>query len=203
MSAAHQYLFGPRPWRRFIELVKKGLENYRGQQKSRSAGRTLGANPVTAIEGIAGHLLVEFFIRRWLRTVPLRTLEAVFETPSSVSALAETASSAQRQAEIDRALREGREQRLGLRRWEPVPRKKALRQRHFEEASAALLQGKIGGDLGNFNGAETPGSRGAKRMIARIKRSARSGSPLLYAALRNHLRDFQIRNNPHVAGRRS
>lgn len=201
MSAAYKYLFGPRPWRRFLELVKKGLENYRSQQKSRSAGRALGANPITAVEGIAGHLLVEFFLRRWLRTVPLRTLETVFETLSRATPLAEPSTPEQRRVEVDLVLREARGHRLGLLRWEPVARKKALEQRQFEGVSAALLERKIRDELDGFDGAEIPGSREARKMIARLRRSGRSGSPLLRAALRDYFRDFQIRHNPHVAAR--
>ncbi len=55
MSAAAAYLLGPRPWGRFLDLVRKGLDNYTSQKKSRSGGRVFGTNPVTAIEGIVAH----------------------------------------------------------------------------------------------------------------------------------------------------
>ena len=126
MSAAYLYLFGPRPWKRFIDLVAKGLENYSLQRKSRSGGDLLGANPVTAIEGIAAHLLTEFYVRTWLRTLPLQTLQTVFETPSRLPELAAFAPSPERQAYIDQNTRHGREKRLSLARWKPGPRRKAL-----------------------------------------------------------------------------
>ncbi len=129
MSAADQYLFGPRPWGRFVELVKKGLGNFTSQKKSRSGGEVFGTNPVLAVEGIAAHLLTEWFLRRWLRTVPLRTLTEVFETPSSLAELAAEAASPERQAEINEALRREREKRLRLERWAPKQRRQALEQR--------------------------------------------------------------------------
>ena len=56
MSAADRYLFGPRHWRRFLALVKKGLGNFTGQRRSRSGGEVLGSNTVTALEGVAALL---------------------------------------------------------------------------------------------------------------------------------------------------
>jgi hypothetical protein len=129
MSAADQYLFGPRPWGRFFELVKKGLGNFTSQKKSRSGGEVFGTNPVLAVEGIAAHLLTEWFLRRWLKTVALRTLTEVFETPSSLAELGAEAASPERQAEIDEALRREREKRLRLERWAPKQRRQALAQR--------------------------------------------------------------------------
>jgi hypothetical protein len=88
LGAVHCYLFGWQPWRRLWAVIRQGLANYGLQRQRRSGGRMLGANPVTAVEGIVAHLLTEFLVRRWLRKVPLRTLRAVFEAPSRLQALA-------------------------------------------------------------------------------------------------------------------
>ena len=145
MSAADAYLFGPRPWGRFFELVRKGLGNFTNQKKSRSGGEVFGTNPVLAIEGMAAHLVTEFFLRRWLRTVPLRTLTTVFETPSSLAGLGAVAASPERQVEIEEALQRGREKRLRLERWAPKQRRLALEQRRFEETQAG--GGEAGGKM--------------------------------------------------------
>jgi hypothetical protein len=180
MSAASSYLFGPRPWGRFFELVKKGLENYTSQKKSRSGGDLLGTNAITAMEGITAHLLTEYYVRKWLRTVPLHTLATVFETPSSLPELDAFAPSPQRQAEIDETLRKGKAARVSLARWAPEQRRKALDQRSFEESSEAIID--------NI------------KMRNPIKRFC---SPMLRNALRNRLRDHQIQNNRHVLARGS
>ena len=49
LSAADRYLLGPRPWARFVELVKIGLEHYRGQRRRRSGCDRIGANAITAL----------------------------------------------------------------------------------------------------------------------------------------------------------
>ena len=143
MSAADRYLFGPRPWRRFLALVKKGLGNYTGQRGSRSGGASLGSNPITALEGIAAHLLTERYLRKWLDTVPLRTLAIVFETPSSLPELAAFAPSPERQAQIDLELEQGRDKRVRFVRWDPEQRRRALAQQRFEKDVEGEVQEKI------------------------------------------------------------
>ena len=203
MSAADSYLFGPRPWGRFVEVVRKGLENYRSQQRTRSAGRALGANPITAVEGIAAHLLAERFLRKWLKAVPLRTLDRVFETPSGLPALPAHAPPPERQAQIERILQESRASRVTLSRWDPDRSREALEQRRLEEESEALLQGRVGVEFGGFRGAEMPGCPAARKSLRRIARLSGTGSTVLGNALRDLLRDYQIRHNRHVLSRQS
>jgi hypothetical protein len=134
MSAADAYLFGPRPWGRFLALVRKGLENFTNQKRSRSGGAVFGTNPVTAVEGIASHVLTEFFLRKWLRTIPLLTLTAVFETESGAPRLLAADLPPERQAEIDATLAAERARRGGLERWAPRARQQALAQRQTPSA---------------------------------------------------------------------
>lgn len=140
ISAADAYLFGPRPWRRFLAVLKKGLENFARQKQSRSGGEVFGTNPVTAVEGIAAHLLTEFYLRRWLKGLSLRTLTEVFDTPSRVPELASIELSPERHQEISEALRSGAQRRRNLERWAPRPRRRALEQRRLEEGQAAEVE---------------------------------------------------------------
>ena len=169
LSAAAAYLLGPRPWKRFAELVRKGIENYQIQRKSRSGGDALGTNPVTAIEGIAAHLLVEFRLRTWLKTVPLRTLMAVFENSQE----------------------HGRQERLGLVRWSAERRRQAEEQGRFELSHEDGIRQMIEGDLDGFRGGELPGSDGdarLRRRIAGMKGAVRH-------VLLERLRDWQIQQH--------
>ena len=126
MSAADLYLFGPRPWKRFRDILRKGLGNYKSQQRNRSKGRALGGNWLTAVEGMTAHLLTEWFLRRWLQTIRLQTLRAVFEAPSRLAELESAPVSPQRLAEIDEFTRIGAEMRVTLARWDPEARRRAL-----------------------------------------------------------------------------
>ncbi len=197
LSSADSYLFGPRPWRRFVDIVKLGIGNYRRQRKARSGGALLGTNWALAIEGIFSHLLTAFHLTRWLRSVPLRTLTTVFETPSSLPELAAFAPSLQRQAEIDETLRQGAHKRRELARWRAEERNPALQQRWFEENHEQLLQNIVETELGGFRGAEIRGSaeeKKAGRRIRRLKGPVRT-------ALLAMLREYQIRNNRHTRER--
>ena len=82
LSAADKHLLGHRPWTRFAELVRIGIEHYRRQQSCRSGGRNIGANPISALEVIVAHLLMERRLRQWLASVPSRTLAMIFEVDS-------------------------------------------------------------------------------------------------------------------------
>jgi hypothetical protein len=198
VSSADSYLFGPRPWRRFADIVKLGISNYRRQRAARSGGSLLGANWALAIEGIFSHLLTVFYLTKWLRTVPLRTLTTVFETPSKLPELAAFAPSPERQAEIDETLRQGERKRRELARWKSEERSEALQQRWFEENNKQLLQNIMATELDGFRGAEVSGSKSNKEAGRRIRKLSQGP---VRTSLLNMLRDYQIRNNRHVQER--
>ena len=195
LCSADTYLFGPRPWQRMVDLVKLGIGNYRRQRAARSGGALLGSNWALAIEGIASHLLTAFYLTKWARTVPLRTLTTVFETPSKLPQLAAFKLCADRQAEVETICHHGEARRRSFARWESKQGDQALQQRWFEDNNTSLLKNLIATELDGFRGAETPGSMGEKEIVAQIKRV--SAGPVR-AALLDLLRDHQIRNNRHV-----
>jgi hypothetical protein len=198
LSAADAYLLGPRPWRRLRELIGIGLENYRGQRRSRSQGGRIGSNPITALEVVAAHLMMEYRVRKWLASVPLGALAAVFETPSMLPEAAAGVASADEQARIDETFARGRARRLDLARWQANVRRAALERQQFETTHAAELARIAGDDLGGFEGAAVPGSPGAKALRRRI---ARRSPRAFRASLDGQLRAYQIRNNRHVLAR--
>ena len=196
LSAAHCYLFGWHPWLRFTSLVRVGLENYRLQRERRSGGRMLGSNAVTAVEGIAAHLLTEFFIRRWLKTVPLRTLRAVFEAPSAVPALEEVASPAEDAAGAESLRRREEAVRKTLGRWSPKQRMRAERQARLEQQNAERIGPFIGKALRGFLGGEEADSDSAKALRKEILRGPFDAG--LKVSLLELLRDYQIRGQSCV-----
>jgi hypothetical protein len=220
LSSADSYLFGPRPWQRFVDWVKLAIENYRGQRRNRSGGDLLGGNPVLAVEGIVAHLLTALSMTKWLKTIPLRTLAIVFETPSQLEDLAAFVPSAERRARIDQTLEEGKEKRTALVRWTQGRRRnakrtsrersKALARRQFEEAHWSMIEKIVSAELDGFQGAEVPGSardRTLRRWIDSLALEGHGlemhGKNMLRRCLRDHLRHYQIQNNRYVLGRDS
>jgi hypothetical protein len=191
LGAAHCYLFGWQPWRRLWALIRQGLANYRLQRQRRSGGRMLGANPVTVVEGIVAHLLTEFLVRRWLRTIPLRTLRTVFEAPSRLPALAAGASAPDEAALVWETGRREAERRVALGRWSVRQRKAAEQQTWFEKENAKLIESRIIGELDSFMGAEVAGSEVDVVLRRRLRRGA--GQAAIRVILLKRLRDYQIR----------
>jgi hypothetical protein len=126
LGAADRYLFGPRTWRRFADMVRQSLVEYRTHKHRRSGGDLMGTNPVTALEVVLAHLLAESAVRRWLKTLPLATLASIFDAPSRVAELEGAAVPPECRAEWDAILTAGREKRERLVRWAPRQRERAL-----------------------------------------------------------------------------
>ncbi len=176
LSAADRYLLGPRPWRRFGMLLKIGVDNFLGQKRRRSGGQQMGANLISAIEVVVAHMLMEWRLRAWLATVPLRTLVTVFETTSTLPEIQAEPRPAEAQAHLDTLLRLGRQRRDDLARWKAPARTEALAQRAIEDGRADE--------------------------IARVVASEGTNCPVvLRRAVHDRLRDHQIRNNRHVLTR--
>ena len=191
LGAVHCYLFGWQPWRRLWAVIRQGLANYGLQRQRRSGGRMLGANPVTAVEGIVAHLLTEFLVRRWLRTVPLRTLRAVFEAPSRLQTLAASETEAEEADRIQETDRREAERRVALGRWSARQREAAERQARLERENSELIESRVGNELDSFNGAEIAGSDGDLTLRRRLRRGA--GPRALRSIMLERLRDYQIR----------
>jgi len=200
LGAADRYLFGPRRWRRFADLLRESLRQYRGHRRRRSGGEMMGTNAVTAFEVVATHLLVERHVRQWLETVPLSTLEAVFEAPSRLPEIAVGKLPPELRTQAETTLKNGAEKRAGLSRWEPRRRQLALEQRTFETDEARAIEEITRREFDGFRGAETPGAPADKQARKRIRMM---GGRMMRACLVDRLRDYQVRNNRHVLARRT
>ena len=200
LSAVDRYLMGPRPWARFRALVEVGIEQYRGHRQRRTSGRQIGANTVSAIEVIAAHLMEERAIRRWLRSLPLSALTAVFEAASRLPPLpASPPPPEQASADLE-AARAGAERRETLARWVPRARQHALAQREWERAASAEVDRCASAMLGDLDAAGLPGTKDAARLWRRL---GRLRPARLREAVRARLRVRQIFANQHVLAQQS
>jgi hypothetical protein len=191
LSAADRYLFGPRPWHRFVRLVRNSLEEFRGQKHKRTGGELLGTSWITAVEVIAAHLMAEWQMRKWLKGLPLSTLEWTFEARSTLPDIAVIEITAERRARLEGGLKKGREQRLNLSRWNPAARRGAQAARERERVHRKELD-VLATEFANFAGAEVPGSPADRALREKIRRSA---PRVLRGFLIERLRDHQIRNS--------
>lgn len=196
LSAADVYLRGPRPWQRLGEWLRLGARNYRGQQQRRSYGRRMGSSLATKIEVVVAHFQIEWHVRKWIASVPLRTLTEIFEIDSALPSLADAARlSPGEQARIVARLTRNQDERRRLSRWRPSARGAALATRRRAERVAKDAASIITAKFQAFAGAEAPGSIRAKRIRRQILWLRPAA---LRASLRAELRDYQIRHNRHV-----
>jgi hypothetical protein len=140
------------------------------------------------------HLLAEIALRRWIATLPLATLEAVFEAPSSLPEVILPDVGVEARKRSEATLRSGAGKRASLSRWAPRERARALAQRAFDLGQADVVDGIVEREFGGFRGAESPRSRLARRLARR----ARAFGGAWRTSLLDRLRDHQIRNNRHV-----
>jgi hypothetical protein len=199
LSAVDRYLYGPRPWGRFNALVGTAIEQYRSHRQRRSAGDYIGTNAASACEVIVAHLLAEHRVRRWLASLPLGALIAVFEFPSQLPALAALPRAPEQEARDREAVHAAAERRAGLARWAPANRQRALEQRAWEADSAETIDRLMDGDLAALAGAGLSGSVEDRQTRRRIRRL---GTGRLRTALLGRLRLHQIVYNRHVIARK-
>ena len=171
LGAADRYLFGPRPWRRFADVVRESLDEYRAHKRRRSAGDLMGTNPLTAVEVVFAHVLAESAIRRWTQDPSAAHARVDLRRPFSTCPnwrRSRCRRSAARRARprFSRARRRARACRGGRRagsdaRWNSAPsRRLSLEPSRRWSAS----------EFGAFRGAETPGSRADREVRKRIRR---------------------------------
>ena len=189
LGAVDRYLFGPRRWRRLGDLLRLSIDQFNAQRRRRSGGDLMGTNPVTALEVVAAHLVSEYYIRRWLETLPLRVVASIFETSSRLAEMAVADLTPDQQAASEASLRQGKEQRDLLTRWDPEERRRALEQRAFETEQATVIERMVASEFGGFRGAETPGSRQDRILRRRIPTR---GHRLVSASLLDRLREYQV-----------
>jgi hypothetical protein len=147
---------------------------------------------------IVAHLLAERRIRRWLASLPLHALTAVFETPSAPAPIGDDARSPGLDAGDGDALRAAGERRRELAHWAPGPRAAAIAQRAWEAASADAIERVMAEDFDGLAHAGLPGSVDDRQTRRRIRRVA--SSPLRIALI-GRLRHRQIALNRYELAR--
>ncbi len=204
MSAANDYIYGNRPWHRFGRLAKNAVKALWQQKDSRSTGSSV-KDPAILLAGAMSHLIVEYRIRQYLRTLPLQTLEKIFDAQSELPPLAFAGITPEELVKREEERQRLLEDRRNLSMWTPSQRKEALQQRRFEEEHAEAIQEIIRVYLSNFEGAETPGTMGDTAVLLRIENlnfssgfdgaTYRTNEKRIRTILKDRLRDYQIEHN--------
>jgi len=197
-GAARTYLRGHHPWARMWAMTKNSIKLAREYQKTRTGGSDVN-NPVTIMEIVATHLMVEAKIRQYLATIPLRALREAFDGKSELPIPPAEPISAEEQAKYDAQERDLAEKRRVLYFWDAKQQAAALAQEKFERDHAEQINSIIYETLHGFRGAEVSGSDGERRILEHIAYlTDLSPQPLWKKILIDRLRDYQIRNNRYI-----
>jgi ferredoxin-NADP reductase/bacterioferritin-associated ferredoxin len=203
-SSAYRYFFGTQPGKRTKEMIDKimMLKKEAAVSNSSSSVLTEGESP-SMLEMAITHLFVEKKVREYNRTVPLKTMEKMFDAPVlTIKPLESATVPAEKQKMIDEVTVREKKNRADLSRWLPAEREKYLALKKVEQEQAPLIEGLVANLFDGYRGAEVYNSPAAKKVLAQIDK-LRTGldkntNDLIQLSLRETLRDYQIMNNAFV-----
>jgi ferredoxin-NADP reductase/bacterioferritin-associated ferredoxin len=202
-SSAYKYFFGNQLGKRTKEMLQKIAKIASEAKTANSAGDVITENVVAVSELGITHLFVENKVRDFIKSVPLKTMEKIFDSPVKTLVDLETVplSAEKLKAVAEMNAREAAK-RQQLARWTPKERATYQALKQVETQQGPLIESLIANLFDGFRGAEVPESAGAKAMLARIKK-LRTGldakeNALIQMSLRETMRDYQIMNNKAV-----
>lgn len=208
VGSAYHFLFGYTPAKRMKEMLRKMYLDGTHHAKHRNGGGAFFKNPVTLLETTVTFVLMEYYFRRYLRTLPYQTLKHIFENQSQLEALEAVDVAPEILAQNDVLVKEGRSVRDGLTRWPLKQRENAFEQIRFAEKNSRLIEHIINYNFNGFKGAELYSSSLSQIIQNKIpqvvEREINMGvvdeqtRSIFIQELNDRLRDYQIRNNLHV-----
>jgi hypothetical protein len=194
-SASRVYIQGFVAKKRFREMVGQMLAfvKHHGERSELPKPKSVSLAFLN-LESALTLLISEFFVRKWLRTVPLATLRLVFEVETKLRRPASEALDEAVQSSHREFLEAERAKRVALSRWAPELRAVAERDAASEARLAPSLNRFAQDSLAAFAGASRAGSpadRAIRRKIARAKVGASPedwsiARKILVARLRHH-----------------
>lgn len=202
-ASAYKYFFGNQPNKRTKEMLDKILQLKKEAATANSSGNVLSGEGPTMFEMAVTHLFVEKKVRDFYKTVPLKTMEKLFDSPvKTIQSIESVPVPPEKQKIIDDMIVREREKRAQLARWKPEEREIYLALKQAEKEHAPLIESLITNVFHSFHGAEVPNSEAAKKVLDQIKKLRTGLDPktnsLIQMSLRETLRDYQIMNNSFV-----
>lgn len=202
-ASGFKYFYGNQPGLRTQGMIDKIMDLKRQASTSNSSGDVLSESTPALIEVGVTHLFVENKVRQFAKSVPLKTMEKIFDTPVKTLTDLETVPlTAEKKLAIEEMNARELKKRQELARWKPEEREKYLALKKIEEENAPLIESLIENLFGGFRGAEVPGSKEALAMQEQIKKLRTGLDPktnaLIQMSLNETLRDYQIMNNKYV-----
>jgi hypothetical protein len=139
VAAADVYLRGKDANNRLLRMLEKGVAELQEAATVRTAGKKVYSNPINIFEAFMALSMIEVRMRRYLRNLPLKTLERIFDTPSRLPERLSFSTPREREENAHR-IEENNRLRKELAHWPEHLRKAAFKQRRFEESHQELIR---------------------------------------------------------------
>jgi len=199
-SGAYKYVFGTQAVARIQQMLKKIITEFKYEKANRTEGNPLNGENLVLFEGALAHIAVEMNVQKYYKSVPLRTLQKLFEIPETSDLNDNPDLSADMKEKILQIAKVEKQKRLSLARWGAKEREAQQQQRAYEKQHENSLLQAIQSDLRMFTGAEVPDSPGDQLVKIDIRKISRN-FPMPSRAetcFLEMLRDYQIMNNTTV-----
>lgn len=209
----YKYLKGDTYWGRLKEMLKKTLLEIKEKTASgKSEYGALGiADGLTMFEVAYIHVVYEANIRKFFRSLPLKSLRKIYETEINLKPLPTEPVAPEKQAQMDLAIEKETEMRKSLARWRAGQRESYDNLEYFEFRNNPWMTHFIKTRFGEFRGVEVYMGEAHKRTLKEIDdltaielevryqiKLSKAELALLKTSLRETLRDYQIFNNETV-----
>ncbi|MBC7429501.1 MAG: (2Fe-2S)-binding protein [Bacteriovorax sp.] len=202
-ASAFKYFYGDQPGVRTKGMIDKIMDLKKQAATSNSSGDILSGNAPVLLELGVTHLFVENKVRQFMKSVPLKTMEKIFDSPvKTLRDLDTLPLTAEKKVAILEMNERELANRAKLSRWTPKERGLYLSLKKVEEEKGELIGSLIETLFDGFRGAEIPESAASKAMIAQIEKLKTGLDPktnaLIQMSLKETMRDYQIMNNKFV-----
>ncbi len=205
-ASGFKYFYGDQPGLRTKGMIEKIVDLKRQASTSNSSGDVLSESIPALLEVGVTHLFVENKVRQFTKSVPLKTMDKIFDSPVKTLTDLETVPlTAEKKAAIEEMNTVELKKRQDLARWTPEQREKYLALKKVEAEQGPLIESLIENLFHDFSGAEVYGSKEAAAVIKKIDKLRTGLDPktnaLIQLSLNETLRDYQIMNNKFVRSR--
>ncbi|MGE4232873.1 MAG: hypothetical protein AB7F43_06030 [Bacteriovoracia bacterium] len=151
VSAADVYLRGHVKWSRTIRMLEKTWIEYRVESKERTDGSEVMNNPFGLAEVLWAHYQIEKRVRGFLKKLPFKTLQTVFDSKTKLDPLPEQTLASQEEKLIHQSqIENSARTRYMMARWPTKQRKAVYAQVHFEDEHKELIQKIVRRSFRNF-----------------------------------------------------
>jgi len=202
-AASYKYFMG----NQFLYRTRVMLDSMKVysdlHKKTNSVADQALAEKVSLFELSIVHLFIEYRVRKYLKSIPMKTLAKFFERePVGMTDRDESDTDLEKQKSIQASLATELYNSRNLKRWRSRERRSEIELRNFERENKALLEALVTGTYFSFYGAEAPESFEDQAFRAEFKSlrfgKGRKFDRMVAKSLEATLTDYQIMNNQWV-----